>query len=123
MSPWLFNVFMDRVVREVKMITLGRGLGMKGENGCEWKVSQLLFADDTALVVSTEERLQRLIDEIRVMCERRKLRVNVVKSKVLVCGREGGRAEMRVWLNWKLLEVEHDKQGYRSEYGCETEGE
>ena len=29
MSPWLFNVYMDGVVREVKMRKLGRGLGMK----------------------------------------------------------------------------------------------
>ncbi|MEL7302040.1 MAG: reverse transcriptase domain-containing protein, partial [Pseudomonadota bacterium] len=60
MSPWLFNVYMDGVVREVKMRTLGRGLELREQNGREWEVSQLLFADDTALVVSTEERLQRL---------------------------------------------------------------
>ena len=28
MSPWLFNVYMDAGVREVKIITLGRGLWM-----------------------------------------------------------------------------------------------
>ena len=58
MSPWLFNVYMDGVVREVKMRMLDRGLGMKEQNGREWEVSQLLFADDTALVSSAEERLQ-----------------------------------------------------------------
>ena len=31
-----------------------------------------------------------------VVCGRRKLRVNVGKSKVMVCSREGGRAEMNV---------------------------
>ena len=104
MSPWLFNVYMDGVVREVKMRTLGRGLEMKGMNGCEWEVSQLLFADDTALVASTEERLQRLVDEFGVVCERRKLKVNVGKSKVMVCSREGGRAELNVRLNGEVLE-------------------
>ena len=63
---------------------------MKHQNGRELEVSQLLFADDTALVASTEDRLQRLVDEIRVVHGRRKLRVNVMKSKVLVCSREAG---------------------------------
>ena len=58
---------------------------MKEKNGCEWEVSQLLFVDDTALVASAEERLQRVVDEFGVVCERRKLRVNVGKSKVMVC--------------------------------------
>ena len=44
------------------MRPLGRGLGMKDQTGREWEVSQLLFADDTALVASSEERLQRLVE-------------------------------------------------------------
>ena len=51
----------------------------------------MLFADDTALEASTEERLQRLVNEFGVVCERKKLKVNVRKSKVLVCSKEGGR--------------------------------
>ena len=62
------------------------------------------FVDDNALVVSTEERLQRLVDEFGVVCERRKLRVNVGKSKVMVCSRGGGRAALNVRLNWEVLE-------------------
>ena len=104
MSPWLFNVFMDGVVREVKMRTMERGLMLKGQNGWEWEVSQLLFADDTALVASTEERLQRLVNEFGVVCEKRKLRVNIGKSKVMVCSRQGGRAELNVRLNGEVLE-------------------
>ena len=48
--------------------------------------------------------------KIGVMCESRKLRVNMGKSKVLVCSREGGQAELRVRLNGELLgEVESFK--------------
>ncbi len=46
-----------------------------GEN---WELSQLLFADDTALVADSEEKLRRLVTEFRGVCGRRKLRVNVV---------------------------------------------
>ena len=104
MSPWLFNVYMDGVVREVKMRTLGRGVKLREQNGREWEVSQLLFADDTALVADSEERLQRLVDEFGVVCERRKLKVNVGKSKVMVCSRGGGRAGLNVRLNGDVLE-------------------
>ena len=104
MSPWLFNVYMDGVVREVKMRTLGRGLEMRTRNGQEWEVSQLLFADDTALVAATEEELQRLVEEFGVVCERRKLKVNVGKSKVMRCSRGGQRLELSVRLNGEVLE-------------------
>ena len=39
--------------------------------------SQLLFADDTALVADSEEKLCRLVSEFGRVCERRKLRVKV----------------------------------------------
>ena len=44
-----------------------RGMGMKEQNGDEQKVIQLLSADDTALEASTEERLQRLVNEFGVV--------------------------------------------------------
>ena len=57
MSPWLFKVYMDGVVREVNVRVLGKGLELpsaKGlellsENGARFEINQLLFADDTAL--------------------------------------------------------------------------
>ena len=48
---------------------------------------QLLFADDTALVADSEKKLRRLVSEFGRICERRKLRVNVGKSKVMRCSR------------------------------------
>ena len=38
MSPLMFNVYMDAVVREVKIITLGRGLWMRARNRQEWEL-------------------------------------------------------------------------------------
>ncbi len=35
MSPWLFSVYMDGVVREVSARVQGRGLVMMGEDGGE----------------------------------------------------------------------------------------
>ena len=40
-------------------------------------------------MVDSEEKLCRLVSEFSRVCERRKLRVNVGKSKVMRCSRYG----------------------------------
>ena len=45
----------------------------------------MLFADDTALVVDTNEKLCILVSEFGRVCEKIKLSVNVGASKVLRC--------------------------------------
>ena len=52
-------------------------------NGGKFETNQLLSADDTALVADSEEKLCRLVSEYGSVCEIRKLRVNVGKSKVM----------------------------------------
>ena len=47
MSPWLFNVYMDAVMKEVKMV-IGRR-GVKFQEGREWRLHGLLYADDLVL--------------------------------------------------------------------------
>ena len=49
MSPLLFNVYVDGVVREVNVRVLGKELKLLSENGDRFEINQLLFADDTAL--------------------------------------------------------------------------
>ena len=104
MSPWLFNLFIDGVVREVNACVLGRGLGLVDERDCMWELNQLLFADDTVFVADSEEKLCRLVAEFGRVCERRKLRVNVGKSKVMRCTRGEEGARMNVILNGEVLE-------------------
>ena len=54
MSPWLFNVYTDGVVREVNVGVLGKGLELPSVNGGRFGINQLLFADDTALVADSD---------------------------------------------------------------------
>ena len=75
--------YMDGVVQEVNVRVLGKGLDLLSANGGRFEINQLLFADDTALVADSEEKLGRLVSEFARVCERRKLRVNVGKSKVM----------------------------------------
>ena len=89
MSPWLFNIYMDGVVRQVNVRVLGKGLELLSANGGRFEINQLLFVDDTALVAGSEENFCKLVSEFGRVCERRKLRANVGKSKVMRCSRYG----------------------------------
>ena len=71
MFPWLFNVYMDGVVREVNVYVLGKGLAMLSGNGSRFAINQLLFADDTALVAVLEEKLCRRVSEFDRACEKK----------------------------------------------------
>ena len=104
MSPWLFNVYVDGVIREVNVRILGKGLELPSANGGRFEINQLLFADDTAQVADSEEKLCKLMSEFGRICERRKLRVNVGKSKVMRCSRYGNGGRMHVIRNGKPLE-------------------
>lgn len=49
MSPWLFNIYMDGVMKEVKMRTRNEGAELV-RNGREWRISTCLYADDAVLL-------------------------------------------------------------------------
>ena len=57
MSPSLFNVYMDGVVREVNVRVLGKELELLSANGGRFEIIPLLSADDTSLVADAEEKL------------------------------------------------------------------
>ena len=63
MSLWLFNLCIDGVVRGVNARVLGRGLKLVDGNDNEWKLNQLLFADDTLMVADSERKLFQLVTE------------------------------------------------------------
>ena len=104
MPPWLFNLYIDGVVREVNARVLVRGLTLVDGNDSEWELNQLLFADDTVVVADSERKLYQLVTEFGRVCERRKLRVNVGKSKVMRCTRNEDGARLNVMLNGEALE-------------------
>ena len=109
MLPWLFNLYIDGVVREVNARLPGRGLKLVNGNDNEWELNQLLFADATVMVADSERKLCQLVAEFGEVCERRKLRVNVGKSKVMRCTRNEDGARLNVMLNGGALEVDQFK--------------
>ncbi len=55
--------------------------------GRKWVLNSVLFADGTVLIAENESDLQNLVSVFDSVCKRRKLKVNVSKSKVMVCER------------------------------------
>ena len=64
MLLWLFNLYIDGVVREVNAGVLGRGLKPVDGNDNEWELNQFLFVDDTVVVADTERQLCPVSDRI-----------------------------------------------------------
>ena len=83
---------------------LGKGLQLLSANGGWFEINRLLFVDDTSLVADSEEKLCGLVSEFGRVCERRKLSVNVGKSKVMRCFRYGNGDRTHVILNGEPLE-------------------
>ena len=85
MSPWLFDVYMDAVMKEVKM-----GMGRRGvrfeEEGRELRFPGLLDADDLVFCGESEEDLRAMVGRFVEVCRRRGLKVNAGKSKVMSLG-------------------------------------
>ena len=63
MSPWLFNLYIDGVVREINACVLGRTLNLVDGSHNEWELNQLLFVDDTVVVANSERKLCQLVIE------------------------------------------------------------
>ena len=87
MFPWLFNVYMDEVMKEVKM-----GMGRRGvrylEDGTEWRLPIFLYAYNLALCGESEEDLRVMVGRFAEVSTRRGLMINAGKSKVMILSGE-----------------------------------
>ncbi len=58
-SPWLFNIFMDGCMKEMKCKVGNTGAKLR-LNGEVWSLVTCLFADDTVLLAESEGDVQRV---------------------------------------------------------------
>ena len=87
------------IVREVQTRKFGRRAELVGDGEEKWKVSQLLLSDDTVLVADSKKKLEGLVEEFGSACGRRKLKLNVAKSKVMRSARDGIEGEMNIMMD------------------------
>ena len=60
------------------------------EEGREWRLPGILYADDLVLCGESEEDLRAMVRRFVEMCRRRGVKVNACKSKGMVLVREEG---------------------------------
>ena len=84
MSPWLFNLYMDHILKEEK----GRFSG--GKKLEERKVEFFLFADDLTLVAEKEEDVEcnlRILDDVMAKWQ---MKINWGNTNTIIVKRGGG---------------------------------
>ena len=89
MSPWLFNVVIDSIVREARESFQG-GVQLEGS-----KVQFLFFADDLVLVAENED-IKKNAEVLKEVMAKWSMRINWQKTKVIVVQRGGGKCHLVV---------------------------
>ena len=79
-SPVMFNYAVDWVLKTSKCEKHGVLVGADG-----FRVSDLDYADDIALLAETESDMQQMIDSLKLQCDRIGLKINTGKTKVMSC--------------------------------------
>ncbi len=67
MSPWLFNIFMDGCMKEMKCKVGNPGAKLR-LHGEVWSVVTCLSVDDTMLLAESEGDLHRVVNEFNNVC-------------------------------------------------------
>ena len=97
LSPILFAIFIDGLVRAVKRVRVTSTLeGIK--------LNILLFADDVILLADSRKDLQKLLDAVYEYSQKWRFKWNVLKSKVMRFGSRKAQ-KLQYYLGFQALEV------------------
>ena len=78
LSPCLFNLYAEYIMRNAGLEEAQAGIKIAGRN-----VSNLRYADDTTLMVESEEELKSLLMKVEEESEKVGLKVNIQKTKIM----------------------------------------
>ena len=84
MSPLLFSLF----INDLSFTEHGIGVKLKSLEGSEVFLSDVLYADDLALLAVQEAQIQSMLDFLKQCADRKDLIVNVSKCRVM-CFNQG----------------------------------
>ena len=102
LSPIIFNIGMADLNKELGKIQ-GAGVMMGKKRICA-----ITYADDVALLATDEEVMKEMMRKIRKYTQKRKLKLSVEKSKIMMFKKAGGREKKRQW-KWEEKTVEEVK--------------
>ena len=81
LSPCLFNLHAEYIMRNVRLEEAQAGIKIAGRN-----ISNLRHADDTTLMAESEEELESLLMKVKEESEKVGLKLNIQKTKNLALG-------------------------------------
>ena len=81
MSPCLFNLYADYIMRNTGLEELQAGIRIGGRT-----INNLRYTDDTTLMAEREEELKSLLMKVKVESERVGLKLNIQKTKIMASG-------------------------------------
>uniref|UniRef100_A0A8D9FJ87 Craniofacial development protein 2 n=1 Tax=Cacopsylla melanoneura TaxID=428564 RepID=A0A8D9FJ87_9HEMI len=93
-SPMLFNLYVEQIISE----SIGDekdGFKMNGR-----VLNNIRYADDTLLIATSKEELEKLLRKVMIICEKYGMKMNMKKTKVMLVAK--GETELERRLNIKM---------------------
>ena len=81
MSPRLFTLYTEYIMRNTGLVEAQAGIKIAGRN-----INNLRYADDTTLMAESEEELKSLLMKVKVESEKVGLKLNIQKTKIMASG-------------------------------------
>ena len=81
LSPCLFNLYAEYIMRNSGLDEPQAGIKIAGKN-----ISNLRYADDTALMAESKEELNSLLIKVKEESEKVGLKLNIQKMKIMASG-------------------------------------
>ena len=81
LSPCLFNLFAEYIMRNARLNEAQAGIKVAGRN-----INKLRYAGDTTLMAESKEELKSLLMKVKEESEKVGLKLNIQKTKIMASG-------------------------------------
>ena len=81
LSPCLFNLYAEYIVRNARLDEAPAGIKIAGRN-----INNLRYADDTTLMAESKEELKSLLMKVKEESKKTVLKFNIQKTKIMISG-------------------------------------
>ena len=81
MSPCLFNLYAEYIVRNAGLDKIQAGIEIAGRN-----INNLRYVDNTTLMAESKEELKSLLMKVKEESEKVGLKLNIQKTKIMASG-------------------------------------
>ena len=79
MSPWLFNIYAEYIIENVRLGNSQARIRIAGRN-----INNLGLANDTTLMAQSEEEVKSLLMKVKEESEKPGLKLNIEETKIMV---------------------------------------